>query len=49
MLLAFEFRMKTGFFETKLYDLLVHKGELVFSPKEIDDSRICIYILYKTG
>ncbi len=38
----YEFRMKTGFFETKTYDLLFHKGELVFYPKEIDDGLITI-------
>jgi len=40
--LGYEFRMKTGFFETKTYALLVHKGELVLSPKEIDDGLITI-------
>ena len=40
--MGYEFRMKTGFFETKTYALLVHKGELVLSPKEIDDGLITI-------
>lgn len=38
----FEFRMKTGFFETKMYDLLIGKGKLIFSPKESDDQLIAI-------
>lgn len=41
-MLDYEFRIKTGFFETKTYDLLVHKGELIFSPKEIDDGILTI-------
>lgn len=40
--MGYEFRMKTGFFETKTYDLLVHKGELILSPKEIYDELIAI-------
>lgn len=36
-MLGFEFRMKTGFFATKLYDLLIRKEELIFSPKESGD------------
>ncbi len=32
--LSFEFRLKTGFFETKIFDLLISKGKLVLSPTE---------------
>ncbi|WP_312833422.1 hypothetical protein [Sedimentibacter saalensis] len=38
----FEFRMKTGFFETKIYYLHIRKGKLIFSPKESDDNLIVI-------
>lgn len=38
----FEFRMKTGFFETKNYYLHISKGKLIFSPKESDDNLIVI-------
>lgn len=38
----FEFRMKTGFFETKVYDLLIRKGKLILSPKEPEDRLIAI-------
>jgi hypothetical protein len=30
--------MKTGFYETKLYNLQITKGELILSPIESDDS-----------
>lgn len=38
----FEFRMKTGFFETKMYYLHINKGKLIFSPRESDDQLIAI-------
>ena len=38
----FEFRLKTGFFETQLYDLLIRKGKLILSPKESEDRLITI-------
>lgn len=38
----FEFRIRTGFFETMVYDLLISKGKLVLSPKESGDSLITI-------
>ena len=38
----FQFRMKTGFYETRIYDLLISKGNLVFSPQESDDPPITI-------
>lgn len=38
----FEFRMKTGFFETKLYNLLIRKGKLILSPKESEGRQITI-------
>ncbi len=34
--------MKTGFFETKVYDLFIQKGELVLSLKESEDRLITI-------
>jgi len=37
-----EFRMKTGFFETKIYDLLIRKGKLILSPKESEDRSVTI-------
>lgn len=40
--MGFEFRMKTGFFETKLYVLLIRKGKLILSPKESEDGLITI-------
>jgi hypothetical protein len=40
--LGFEFRMKTGFYETKMYDLQISKGEVVLLPKESDDPLITI-------
>jgi len=40
--LGFEFRLKTGFFETKVFDLLISKGKLVLSPIETRDQVITI-------
>lgn len=40
--MGFEFRMKTGFFETKTFDLLIDKGRLNLFPKESDDLLITI-------
>lgn len=40
--LDFEFRMKTGFFETKIYDLLIRKGKLILSPKESEERLITV-------
>lgn len=40
--LGYEFRMKTGFFETKRYDLLICKGKLILSLKESEDGFITI-------
>jgi hypothetical protein len=40
--LGFEFRLKTGFFETKLIDLLISKGKLMLSPSEAEDQVITI-------
>lgn len=40
--MGFKFRMKTGFYETKMYDLLISKGKLILSPKESDDRLITI-------
>jgi len=34
--------MKTGFFETKIYDLLIRKGKLILSPKESEDRSVTI-------
>ncbi len=41
-MLGFEFRLKTGFFETKLIDLLISKGKLMLSPSEAEDQVITI-------
>lgn len=41
-MLGFEFRLKTGFFETKTFDLIVGKGKLIFSPVESADQVIII-------
>lgn len=38
----FEFRMKTGFFETKIFNLLISKGKLVLSPQGSDHQLITI-------
>jgi len=38
----FDIRMKTGFFETKTYELLVGKDRLVLSSKESKDDNITI-------
>jgi len=40
--LGFEFRLKTGFFETKSFDLLISKGKLILSPSEAEDQVITI-------
>lgn len=40
--LKIEFRMKIGFFETKIYDLLILKGELILASKESDKLMITI-------
>jgi len=40
--LGFEFRLKTGFFETKPFDLLISKGKLILSPSEAEDQVITI-------
>jgi hypothetical protein len=34
--------MKTGFFETKMLDLHINKGKLIFSSKESSDQLIVI-------
>ena len=41
-MLGFEFRLKTGFFETKPFDLLISKGKLILSPSEAEDQVITI-------
>ena len=41
-MLGFEFRLKTGFFETKTFDLIVSKGKLILSPVESEDQVIII-------
>lgn len=40
--MGFKFRMKTGFYETKIYDLTIKKGGLVFLPIEFEDLLITI-------
>ena len=40
--LGFKFRMKTGFYEPKMYNLVIHKGKLVFEPEESDNPLITI-------
>ena len=40
--MGFEFRIKTGFFETKPFDLLIGKGKLILSPTEPEDQVIII-------
>lgn len=40
--MGFKFRMKTGFYETKMYDLTIRKGGLVLSPTELEDLLITI-------
>lgn len=37
-----DIRMKTGFFETTAYEMLVGKDRLVLSPKETESDRIII-------
>lgn len=41
-MLGFEFRLKTGFFETKQVDLLISKEKLILSPSEAEDQVITI-------
>jgi len=41
--LGFNIRMKTGFYETKLYCLMIRKGKLILSPIESDDPVITIF------
>ena len=41
-MLGFEFRLKTGFFETKPFDFLIRKGKLILSPSESKDQVIMI-------
>lgn len=36
-------RLKTGFFETKLYDLQFSKGKLRLSPKTLGDEEIVLF------
>jgi len=36
-------RLKTGFFETKLYDLQISKGMLRLSPKILGDEEIVLW------
>ena len=40
--LSFEFRLKTGFFETKLFALLIRKAKLVLSPTESAEQTITV-------
>ena len=40
--MRFDIRMKTGFFETKEYELLIDKDRLVLSSKETGSDRIII-------
>ncbi len=40
--MGFEFRIKTGFFETKPFDLLIGKGKLILSPTEPVDQVVVI-------
>ncbi|MDW5299352.1 MAG: hypothetical protein SA378_04340 [Sedimentibacter sp.] len=40
--MIFDFRMKTGFFETKMLELHISKGKIILSPKEPDDQLIAI-------
>ena len=41
-ILAFRVRLKTGFYETKPYDLLISKQKLVLSPIESKDDAITL-------
>ena len=41
-MLGLGFRLKTGFYETKLFDLLISKGKLVLSRSESGDQVITI-------
>lgn len=40
--MLFKIRLKTGFFETKAYDLMVGKDKLVLSPEESESDTITI-------
>jgi len=40
--MLFNIRMKTGFFETKVYELLISKDQLVLSSKESKNDSIII-------
>lgn len=40
--MIFEFRMRIGFFETKMLDLHISKDKLIFSSKESNDQLIVI-------
>ncbi len=40
--MSFEIRLKTGFYATKLYDLLISKNKLVLSSAEAGDDVITI-------
>lgn len=41
-MLKFEFRLKTGFYETQIFDFLIFKGKLVLSPAESENQVITI-------
>jgi hypothetical protein len=41
-ILEYEVRLKTGFFETKFYALLISKGRLRLSPKIPEDAEIIL-------
>ena len=40
--MEFEFRLKTGFYETQIFDFLIFKGKLVLSPSEARNQVITI-------
>ena len=40
--MEYELRLKTGFFETKFYDLQINKGKLRLSPKIPGDKEILL-------
>lgn len=41
--MGFEIKLKTGFFETKEYDLLISKNKLILSSAEGEDQVITIF------
>lgn len=41
-MLGFEFRLKTGFYETQIFDFLIFKGKLILSPSESRNQVITI-------